>query len=60
MAFSHGSGRDRSSDGGGMSGVGGKRRSLLANAIESIGTSPLRRVRRLRVKTRRQLLPTSL
>src|SRR3546814_12761186 len=41
VAVTDGAAWHRSVDGGGMSSAGGRRRSLLANAIESIGTTPV-------------------
>src|SRR3546814_5119526 len=40
VAIAEGAAWHRSVDGGRMSSAGGRRRSLLANAIESIGTTP--------------------
>src|SRR3546814_2398613 len=40
VAIADGAAWHRSVDGGRMSSAGGRRRSLLANAIESIGTTP--------------------
>src|SRR3546814_19056049 len=42
MAVAHGEGGHPSTDGGGMSSAGGKRRSLLAKAIEQIGRAACR------------------